>query len=693
MQELDCAPGCEAALRMSSRQAALDVSLRRANQALPWRWAARGAPFLALALVACGGGGGGGTEPQADGNKSALSASKPGELTSFVQSKLRTLNGQGRLASAGFSTGGDGITAVAISASPTAGVAAPLPRSGTLVQEDGVDEADLIQTDGNFLYTVQPQVGAGNRVAVYERASDGRAVARASLVLPTDGANSITTDGMVLSADQRTLAVISQHWTYTPANIICPEVCATIAPQWMSSSINVQRVDVSNPAAAAAGERISIDGHLVDSRRIGDALYVVTSHRPVLGAEQLPATATSAEREAAIARLSAADLLPRLRRNGGAPEPLLADTDCYVQTANASNNVQFTTVTVFDLKSPTLARSSRCFVGGSEAVYMSLNNLYIATTRWSYPTGVARLIFPSDILTDIHKFALAGGSVNYRGTGSVDGHLGWDPQRKSYRLSEHNGDLRVLSFTGSFGWFTLQDAQTVAPSPAKLTVLRERSSDQTLQTVATLPNATRPAHIGKPGEQVHAVRFLGDRAYVVTFRRTDPLYALDLSNPADPKTVGELEVAGFSDYLFPLPNNLLLGVGRDADNNGRVTGLKVALFDVANPAALAQASSLTLGTEGSTSALDSSRHGLNLLLKNNVARVALPVTLARTPYADWQHGLQKFEVDTTARTLRAVGLAGPVDNTAQASLWLERSVQIGDSVYYLSNGALNGYAW
>ncbi len=661
----------------------------------PRLWAPWGAAAAALVLAACGGGGGGSnpSEPQVDSTKSALSASQPGELTGFVQRKLRALNAAGRLGANSSNFISDGVQPTALSPALNAGTAAPPARSSTLVQEDGVDEADLIQTDGNFLYTVQPQVGAGNRLAVYERASDGRAVARASLVLPTDGANSINTDGMVLSADQRALAVISQHWTFTPANIICPEVCITIAPQWMSSSVNVQRVDISNPAAAAAGERISIDGFLVDSRRIGDALYVVTSHRPVLGAEQLPASATAADRDAAIARLTSADLLPRLRRNGGAPEPLLADTDCYVQTANASSSVQITTVTVFDLKSPTLARSSRCFVGGSEAVYMSLGNLYVATTRWSYPTGAARLVFPSDILTDIHKFALVGGSVNYRGTGSVDGHLGWDPQRKSYRLSEHNGDLRVLTFTGSFGWFGLQDAQTVAPSPAKLTVLRERSSDQTLQAVATLPNAARPAHIGKSGEQVYAVRFLGDRAYVVTFRRTDPLYVLDFSNPTDPKTVGELEVAGFSDYLFPLPNNLLLGVGRDANSNGLVTGLKVALFDVTNPAAPTERSAITLGKEGSASALDSSRHGLNLLLKNNVARVALPVTLTNTSYADWQHGLQKFEVDTSARTLRAVGLAGPADNTAQAPLWLERSVQIGDTVYYLNNGALTGYAW
>ena len=160
--------------------------------------------------------------------------------------------------------------------------------------------------------------------------------------------------------------------------------------------------------------------------------------------------------------------------------------------------------------------------------------------------------------------------------------------------------------------------------------------------------------------------------------------------------MGELEVAGFSEYLFPLANNLLLGVGRDADTAGRVTGLKVALFDVANPALLTQRASLSLGTTGSNSALDFSRHGLNMRVVGNVARVALPAILTGTPYANAVHGLQKLEVDTAARTLRLlpmVGLMSAQNNNAYAPLWLERSAQIGDTVYYLANGALAGYGW
>ena len=641
-----------------------------------------------LALAACSGGGGADTPPATAG--AGLSASQPGELALYVQVRLRSLDAQGRLNAAdAFGS----LPPTAIAAQPAAGAAAPAARSSTLVQEAGVDEADLIQTDGRYLYTVQPQQGSGPKLAIYERAADGRAVSLGSLALAADGATSLNTEGMVFSSDQRALAVIRQHWTSAPAADICIDVCSSILPQWMRSSVHLQRVDVSNPAAATAGERISIDGFLVDSRRIGDALYVVTSLRPALAAKNLPAGGTAADREAAIARLSAADLLPRMRRNGGASEPLLADTDCYVQTGNASEAVQFTTITVFDLRSATLARTSRCFVGGSEALYMSTSNLFVATTRWSYRSGVAALVYPQQIQTDIHKFALTGTGVAYRGTGQVEGHLGWDPEKKSYRMSEHNGDLRVLSFTGENGWFTVTDAGGTAPSPARLTVLRERANDQTLQTVATLPNSTRTAAIGKAGEQVYAVRFLGERAYVVTFRRTDPLYVLDLSNPADPKTVGELEIAGFSEYLYPLDNNLLLGVGRDADSTGRVTGLKVALCDVANPAAPTQRAAVSLGTTGSSSALDSSRHGLNMLVQGNVARVALPAILTGAPYANPVHGLQKLEVDTTARTLRLLPMVGVVDTSLYAPLWLERSAQIGDTVYYLANGTLRSYAW
>jgi hypothetical protein len=672
-------------------------------RSLPVRtWRVAAAPlFLGLALVlgACGGGGGGdapATPAPQDGG-GALSLARPGELTTFVQDRLRKLGAQGRLPRDIIPLGSGGLPSTSVAMSPdTAPTGGELPRSGTLLQEEGVDEADLIQTDGSHFYTLHAQAGAPLQLQVHRRAADGRALALGSLSLPADGALDVRSDGMVFSADRRSLTVLSETWSPAPAGDVCPEVCLAILPQWMHASVGVQRIDVGDPAAAAAGERLSIDGFLVDSRRVGDTLYVVTAHRPVLALENLPASAGAAEREAAIGRLTAAELLPRVRRNGGASTPLLADTDCYLQGANASLSVQFTTITAIDLRSSSLAATSRCFVGGSEALYMSTGNLYLATTRWSYDSDTPSIVFPGAMRTDIHKFALQGGSVVYRGSGVVDGHLGWDAQRKSLRLSEHNGDLRVLTFTGQEGWATIQDAGGTgakSPSPARLTVLRESAGSAVLETVATLPNAARSAPIGKAGEQVHGVRFVGDRGYVVTFRRVDPLYVLDLSDPADPQAVGELEVTGFSEHLVPLANGLLLGVGRDADADGTVGGIKVALFDVSRPERPSERASLVLGSAGSGSALDHSRHGLNLLQVGDVARIALPVNLSTSPYAGWQQGLQRFEVDTAARTLRPLPLlaAGSADGTS--ALWGERSVQVGDWVYHLAHGTLNSHPW
>jgi Beta propeller domain len=672
---------------------------------------------LALVLSACGGGSG--AEPEPQGNKQqALAASQPGELALWAQARLKARHQEGKLAA---SPGADWM-AVGVAGAPTTASAAPrldsaAPRSGTLVQEAGVDEADLLLSDGARLFTLQPGAGTLWSLKLHTRDAQGIARVASEVAIADAGASDHVGKGLYLAEDTRSLAVLSQSWYMVPMprsstppvpspstpapGIGCAAtVCDSSVPYWgggwMRSRVGVQRVDVGNASSAAAGERITIEGHLVDSRRIGDTLYLVTQYTPELPAFSLPTSASDAEREAAIARTQAGDLLPTLRRNGGPAEPLLADTDCYVQPGNASTSIVVTTVTMIDMKSPSLAHRSRCFAGGSEALYMSTGALYVATTRWSYADAPnLDWRYPLDIMTDIHKFALQDGGIVYKGSGAVNGHLGWDAERKSLRMSEYKGDLRVLSFTGDTGWFTIQDAGNPSrpASPARLTVLRERSSDLTLQAVATLPNANRPAHIGKPGEQVYGVRFVGERAYVVTFRRTDPLYVLDLADPQDPKAVGELETAGFSEHLFPLDNGLLLGVGRNADSTGRVDALKVALFDVADPTRPRELGDVKLGGFASQMTLDLSRHGLNLLMKDGVARVALPVNLISTNLQSSTAALQRFEVDTRARSLRSLPMHGADSSGRRYGTWLERSLQIGDQVYYLNQASISTFAW
>lgn len=701
---------------------------RRASTS-PIRSAARGgASVLTLTsavlagtltlLTACGGGGGNTpTNPAPTGSASSLQASRPGELLAHVKTLLQARGSQGSEVAKTLYDG-TGLIAVPATAAGAPTASGTVSQSNTTVQEAGVEEEDLIKSDGKTLYTLSGTGGGKPMLNVHARSDDGKLQPLQSLPLLADAGNPPLLRGMLLASSARRLAVSAEETRFVGLPSPCPPGAMCIAgdmiwaPTAMKSQVHLATLDLAANGTASAGTRLAIDGRLVGTRQIGNLVYLVTTYSPQLAWDALPATATAAERDAALAKLSLADVLPTVRINGGAAQPLVAETDCYVQPKNASLAMQVTTVTAIDLGSATLARASRCFVGGTEAMYMSTGSIYLATTRTAYAEdasgGMARIRYVAKTTTDVHKFTAAGTSITYRGSGEVPGHLGWDGERKPYRLSEHNGDLRVLSFTGEVGWAVPADADSKAapaPSPATLTILRERTSDQSLQVVGQLPNTQRPAAIGLPGEQVYAVRMLGERGYVVTFRQVDPLYVLDLSNPADPKQVGELKVPGFSDYLFPMGDGLLFGVGKDADASGRQGGVKVALFDVKDPAKPAALSSLAFGQRGSATALDASAHGINLFQRGSVMRIALPMTLwdagalgggvvgTGVP-SEPKSGLQRLEVDLQARTLVAKPLLPTsVNENGWVDLSAERSLQIENQVYYLSQGRLTGHDW
>lgn len=628
-----------------------------------------------MLLAACGGGS---TAPEAPrSSTAALVPARPGELAAYVVERLRARQGSPLL-----------TTAVGAAPPSAAAVSGADGQSQTLVQEAGVDEDDLIKADADLVYTLH-----GDELRRDRLQPDGSLERLQTLALPPE-AGDFHTDfqGLHLSQAAGRIVVLGTGWALGawgggcgPADI-CPAFGQiTVVPTLQH--VLLQPVALGPTMAAQA--RLVIDGRLVGTRRIGNQLVIVTTHVPALAVDALPPTATAAEREAALASLTAADLLPKLRIGSATPVPLVSEADCHLQPGNGSPAVEITTITVLDLASDTLARQSRCFVGGTEALYTTPDALYLATTRHSYPVDMLPLVYPASIRTDVHKFDLGGGTAAYRASGSVDGHLGWDATRKSYRLSDWNGHLRVLSFTGSIGWAAAGDAAGTPPSPATLTVLRQ-DGDQ-LREVSRLPNARRPAAIGKADEQVFAVRFVEDRAYVVTFRVVDPLYVLDLSVPAEPRTAGELEATGFSQDLVPMGPGWLLGVGREAGADGVVTGLKLALFDVRDAAATKLQAALVLGGPGSATALDSARQGLNLTWQNGLARVALPVQLVQP--GSVQHGLQRIEVNPPAGTLTLKPLLEAPPDAGWSTLAADRSLQIGERVLWLSEGRLEAFDW
>lgn len=651
-------------------------------------------------------------------DEKSIALAKPGELVSFYQGVLRKRaernEAQGlipTLALAAPSSGGD-VTA------------APVAVSGTNVQEAGVDEDDLIKSDGNRIFALTRTAVTNslptNQLVAYTRGANGLPVQDGSYNLGS-GYGVI---GMQYAKQANTLAIIKSEYKQT-ANGSSAPLPPTALPPTLGASLTIAPIPgysqtlidiVGGQTNLPKKQSLTIDGSLLATRLVGNTLYIASTWWPRLAADVLPATTSAADRTQAINALTAKDVLPTISVDGATPTELVSETDCFLQTKNASTQLALTTVLAIQLDSPTLTRTVRCLLGGQEAFYMTPQSVYFATARWDYPlvNGVVQTnIFPSNIFTDIHKFTLTDNTINFRGSGSVDGHLGWITAQKAYRFSEFEGALRVVTFTGTLGWtmpavMTTGSLPTTAASPATLSILKEgldSNAKAALVVQAKLPNSARPAPIGKLNEQVYAVRFQGSKGYVVTFRRTDPLYVLDLTSIIDPKIAGELNITGFSDYLLPVSSNLLFGIGKDADANGVVGGVKVALFDVTNIIQPVELTSRVYGDRFSATTQDFTNHGVNMLMVGNTARIALPMRLTKmgaNGYAQVDsQALRRFEINTVTRSFVEKTALGFVELSTLSSeqQWgtydvsRERSLQIDNSIYYLSGGRLQGYTW
>jgi uncharacterized secreted protein with C-terminal beta-propeller domain len=219
-----------------------------------------------------------------------------------------------------------------------------------------------------------------------------------------------------------------------------------------------------------------------------------------------------------------------------------------------------------------------------QTVYASRESLYVATQKAiAEQPGSERP--PADLQTEIHKFDISKpDETTYEGTGVVTGTL-----LNQYSMSDEGGYLRVASTQAPLWWAPGSDR----PSESFVTVLKPDGG--------ALRPVGRVGGLGK-GERIYAVRFLGDVGYVVTFRQVDPLYTVGLSDPENPKVLGSLDLLGYTAYLHPVGDGLLLGVGRAADEQGRTQGTQVSLFDVSDPAKPTRLSNKLLGSGSSSDA-------------------------------------------------------------------------------------------
>jgi hypothetical protein len=429
--------------------------------------------------------------------------------------------------------------------------------SETNTQEVGVDEGDIVETNGTHLF-----VAGQDGVRIVDVAASDVA---ATLAVP-QGSHQLILDGT-------RLMVATQPWN-------------------SGQEIVVSLFDVADPAAPVLLERQHLEGSLVAARASdGTARLVLTSQLatrlPFVNPGMFGYTTERAlaENQRVVEETPIDDWMPRTFREGadGSYSAVATALDCSAVAAPSEfAGLGITWVASIDLAgtSDTPVRASAGVVSQGGTVYQSASNLYLATVPWDvwYPMA-SDSSSPSPAPsspppTYIHQFALgADGGVKYLASGEVTGQL-----LNQFAMSELGGDLRVAT--------TVNDWSGNGASESFVKVLR--------------PDGDRLVEIGSvgglgKGEQIYAVRFLGTQGYVVTFKQVDPLYVVDLADPTAPRLVGELKIPGYSAYLHPVGDGLLLGVGQSATLEGVTQGTQLSLFDVRDPANPVQLSTLLLG--------------------------------------------------------------------------------------------------
>lgn len=592
-----------------------------------------------------------------------------------------------------YGPGGSSSGAVAVPAMPedTNAGGAGGGFSETNVHVQGVDEADYAKYDGRHWFVAtfpryafdtitqeQPKPGF-QIVATDPAAPDAEIVGSYEFDEAWGDVGSIYLVGDIDKTSH--VAAIRNQWGNVYPALPGFPVDLAIAPGFASdaliawpgpqnSKVRVQLVDVSAPSAPVQDWEIEVDGSLIDSRKIGNTLYLITRFDPWLAdlrMEYGDGTVRN-KNEALLEDATTEDLLPHYRVDDR--EYPLA-TDCLVQdglkeTYGLGSLVNITAVDLAEQR----VLGSTCLNSNVEVMSMSLESLYLTGTVYDGETRGQNTV--------IHKFSLSETGPAYEATGSVTGSLGWNSD-PVFRLHEHDGVLRVV--TSAWG--------EQGPEH-KLTQLGQRAGF--LYIRSELPNSTNPAPIGKPNEDIYAVRFTADRAYIVTFQRTDPLYALDLSDAANPRVLGELEIPGFATYMHPVGDNLLFTLGHSADESGFVTGIKADLFDVSGDAPKV-INSINLGEMGSYSEALNNLRALSLLQSSDdQLRIAFPLRSVNgraTPLT----GLQMLEINgiTSEAELANAGMIFVEDNGFHNGI--NRAILHDDAVFYSHNNMIWAANW
>ena len=584
---------------------------------------------------------------------------------------------------------------------PSAGGIGSPGYSQTNVQVAGVDEPDFVKNDARYIYVI-----SGNTLTIV----DAYPATSASVLSKTELED--TPREIFINGDRLVLLKTGSAEVSGTGDQPVPVSAEKMAmmppryPYYRSAPVtHAVFYDISDRAHPKVLKDYTIDGDYVNARMIGDTVYLLSRESVYPYEDRI--------------------IVPAVRENA----KIVATPDVYYFD-NPEQQYDFTTVTSFNARHGATKDAKTYLVGSGNIIYVSPDAMYVSYQKYhniyrpmwgiaqpaidvvqgsvGSATGIARVSSPTVMedfntmseadkqaaiaemksgeqeairkreidqsTTMIHKIGINNGAITYLAKGEVAGYL-----KNQFAMDEYSGNLRVA--TTSDVWTTRGQYEY-----NNVFVL-----DSAMKTIGSL------THIAEQ-EKIYSTRFIGDRLYMVTFKRIDPFFVIDLSTPASPKVLGKLKIPGYSDYLHPYDKNHIIGIGKETATNdwGGVStqGLKLALFDVSDLAHPKQIDKVEIGDSGTDSAALSDHRAFlfdkdkNLLVipARVVKTIDMPEKFSSGQQRIW-YGAYVFGVTPETGFV----LRGTVEHsTSGGYAWygspfeVKRSLSIGNTLYTLS---------
>ena len=522
--------------------------------------------------------------------------------------------------------------------------------SETNVQVAGVDEADIVKTDGKYIY-----ISSENKFLIVNAypADQMRILSNMSVE------GRIT--GLFIGQDRLVLFEENSFFIKDPPIVGGPAIGrGVMIPNWVNG-FHIKVYDTAQKNSPKIVRDILMNGTYMNSRMIDDWVYIVASQSAVVWVEEKNEV-----------------VLPAIVSDGKIAQ---IQVNQIQYSDNGDNSASYTIIISVNIQDQTKEPTMKVMLTGfASTLYASQRNIYVVLPDTGWWSNEGRTV--------INRISINQGAINIQASGTIPGSI-----LNQYSIDEYENNLRIATTTSIVN-------QQVSMLSNNVYIL-----NQQLETIGTLEELAL-------GEQIYSARFMGNKGYLVTFKTVDPLFTLDLSNPQAPKVLGKLKIPGYSNYLHPFDANHIIGIGKDTVESKQgdfalYQGVKVSLFNIADVNNPNEVSQLIIGDRGTDSSVLHDPHALLFDSRNGI--MVIPILEAKIfpekypqgapPEAYGEYVFQGTYVLHIAATT-GITLKGTITHVDDPSIYLQsgyylyssseiqRSIYIDDTLYTISTGKI-----